>query len=106
MNVFTPGYRVVDDPSANDCFLNEFDDDGIFTGNTTMGGTAFVHGSHRLSVSARLLSDDDDNGRTEHTVMADANNGADAAMIWKEMPQRYKTRKDINAGRDRERIFD
>ncbi len=71
-----------------------------------MGGTAFVHGSHRLSVSARLLSDDDDNGRTEHTVMADANNGADAAMIWKEMPQRYKTRKDINAGRDRERIFD
>ena len=29
-----------------------------------MGGTAFVHGSHRLSVSARLLSEDDNDHMT------------------------------------------
>ncbi|KAL7524670.1 hypothetical protein ACHAWF_003378, partial [Thalassiosira exigua] len=53
-NVFTPGYQVVDEPGSR----NNFDADGVWTGNTDMGGTAFVHGSHRLSVSARLTSEE------------------------------------------------
>mmetsp|Transcript_33575 Transcript_33575/g.70636 ORF Transcript_33575/g.70636 Transcript_33575/m.70636 type:complete len:314 (+) Transcript_33575:123-1064(+) len=44
----------------DECYKHEFDEDGIWTGNSTMGGTAFVHGSHRLSVTKQLLSEDDD----------------------------------------------
>lgn len=57
-NVFTPGYNVVDEPN-NECFRNEFDSDGLWTGNSTIGGTAVVHGSHKLSVTTQLLSEDD-----------------------------------------------
>jgi hypothetical protein len=34
------------------------DHDGNFTGESLIGGTAFVDGSHRLSVTARLTADD------------------------------------------------
>jgi hypothetical protein len=100
MNVFTPGYRVVDDPSANDCFLNEFDDDGIFTGNTTMGGTAFVHGSHKLRVSAMLLSDDDDDRDDARNVTtSDAYAVShDDALVRRDMLQLRTLRPALDAG--------
>ena len=59
LNVFTPGYQVVND-AQNDCVELEFTEDGVWTGNSTMGGTAFVYGSHKLSVSAQLLSEEED----------------------------------------------
>lgn len=37
---------------------NVTDQDGNFTGENLIGGTAFVDGSHRLSVTARLTADD------------------------------------------------
>jgi len=58
LNVFTPGYKV-DNSTNNSSFRNEFHN-GIWTGNSTIGGTAFVHGSHRLSVTAQLLSEEDE----------------------------------------------
>jgi len=58
LNVFTPGYDVINNPN-DDCRRNEFDNDGIWTRNSTVGGTAFVHGSHKLSATAKLLSEDD-----------------------------------------------
>ncbi|KAL9178813.1 hypothetical protein ACHAXT_003944 [Thalassiosira profunda] len=57
-NVFTPGYEVID-ILDNQCYQNEFNLDGIWTGNSTMGGTAFVQGSHKLSVTTQLLAEDD-----------------------------------------------
>ena len=57
LNVFTPGYKVSN--STNTSFRNEFHN-GIWTGNSTIGGTAFVHGSHRLSVTAQLLSEENE----------------------------------------------
>jgi len=56
LNVFTPGYTVEDN---QDGIQNGFDNDGIFTGDSSMGGTALVHGSHKLSVTAELLGDDE-----------------------------------------------
>ena len=35
-----------------------YDNDGNFTGSTSVGGTAFVHGSHKLSVTARWHQED------------------------------------------------
>ena len=58
LNVFTPGYEV-DISTNNSSFRNEFHN-GIWTGSSTIGGTAFVHGSHRLSVTAQLLSEEDE----------------------------------------------
>ena len=92
LNVFTPGYRVVDDP-ANVCLRNEFVD-GMWTGNSTMGGTAFVHGSHRLSVSARLLSDDDEDRMTT----GKDDDGTDTAMMRKKMLQLRTLRPALDAG--------
>lgn len=63
-NVFTPGYKItndVDDELNNktpSCVQNEFLD-GLWTGSSAMGGTALVYESHRLSVSATLLSESD-----------------------------------------------
>jgi len=57
-NVFTPGYKVTDQ-TENPFVKNEFVD-GLWTGSSTMGGTALVYDSHRLSVSAMLLSEGDD----------------------------------------------
>jgi hypothetical protein len=91
LNIFTPGYDIVNE-SVNDCFRNEFDD-GIWTGNSTMGGTAFVHGSHKLSVSAQLLSEDDE----EHMI-TDENYGTDAAMIRKKLLQLRTLRPALDAG--------
>lgn len=64
-NVFTPGYKItndVDDEPNNKtpCVQNEFLD-GLWTGSSTMGGTALVYESQRLSVSATLLSESDSN---------------------------------------------
>ncbi len=100
MNVFTPGYRVVDDASANNCFLNEFDDDGIFTGNTRMGGTAFVHGSHKLRVSTMLLFDDNDDRDDARNVMtSDAFAVArDDASARRDMLQLRTLRPALDAG--------
>ena len=51
VNVFTPGR---DDPNT------VVDVDGTKAGSTTMGGTAFVHGSHRLSFCANFQDGGDD----------------------------------------------
>ena len=78
LNVFTPGYHVVDD-QTDDSVDHEFID-GIWTGNSTMGGTALVYGSHKLSVSAQLLSEEDAGG------MKDDNDAAASStrkkMLW------------------------
>ena len=37
--------------------VGKFDSDGNFTGDSEVGCTAFVHGSHRLSVTARLTTE-------------------------------------------------
>lgn len=37
--------------------VGKFDSDGNFTGDSDVGSTAFVHGSHRLSVTARLTGE-------------------------------------------------
>ena len=58
LNVFTPGYKVIDDPNSC-CYRNEFKD-GIWTGNTTIGGTVVVNGSHKLSITGQLLAEDDE----------------------------------------------
>ncbi|KAL7455089.1 hypothetical protein ACHAWC_006653 [Mediolabrus comicus] len=69
-NVFTPGYKITND--VNDelnnktpCVQNEFLD-GLWTGSSTMGGTALVYDSHRLSVSAKLLSESDGSSSDEN----------------------------------------
>ena len=72
--------------STNNYFQNEFHD-GIWTGNSTIGGTAFVHGSHRLSVTAQLLSDDD---TTIDVDMSDENGEADTALIRKQLLQLHR----------------
>ena len=56
LNVFTPGYTIGDD---QDGIENDFDSDGLFAGDSSMGGTALVHGSHKLSVTAELLGEDE-----------------------------------------------
>ena len=48
-----------------------------------MGGTAFVHGSHRLSISARLLSEDDND-----CMMGDDDDGTDTAMMRRKISAR------------------
>ena len=58
-NVFTPGYTVTNNETESPSVQNDFAD-GEWTGCSTMGGTALVYDSHRLSVSAMLLSEDDD----------------------------------------------
>lgn len=95
MNIFTPGYQIIED-SVNDCFRNEHDCDGIWTGNSTMGGTAFVHGSHMLRVSAQLLSEDD----TEHMVTDedDDSNYTNAAMNRKNLLQLRTLRLSLCEG--------
>ena len=94
LNVFTPGYDVVNDPT-NNYFQNEFHD-GIWTGNSTIGGTAFVHGSNRLSVTAQLLSDDD---TTIDVNMSDKNGGeVDTALIRKQLLQLRTLRPALDQG--------
>jgi ectoine hydroxylase-related dioxygenase (phytanoyl-CoA dioxygenase family) len=58
-----------------------------------MGGTAFVHGSHRLSVSAWLLSEDEDN-----RMPGDDDDGTDAAMMRRKMLQLRTLRPALDAG--------
>lgn len=58
-NIFTPGFTTLCDEKESNYFKHEFDHDGSWTGNTTMGGTALVMGSHKLSVTAALLGEDD-----------------------------------------------
>lgn len=65
-NVFTPGYEISIDQN-NLYFKNEFDDDRTWTGNSTIGGTALVHGSHRLSVTAKLLAEEDEDAHEGDT---------------------------------------
>lgn len=55
VNVFTMGCA-----SGHDCKAN-VDLDGNNTGENLVGGTAFVHGSHCLSVTARLTAENDTN---------------------------------------------
>jgi hypothetical protein len=57
-NVFTPGFITSVDEENDGYFKHEFDNDGVWTGNTTMGGTALVNGSHKLSVTATFLAED------------------------------------------------
>jgi len=103
-NVFAPGYEVMadnddedrdnnDDDGSNKCYRNEFDRDGTWTGNSTMGGTAFVHGSHRLSVSSRLLADDDD-GDAEMTY----DNADDGTSLRRRMLHLRTFRPALEAG--------
>jgi len=58
-----------------------------------MGGTAFVHGSHRLSISAWLLSKDDND-----RMMGDDDDGTDAAMMRRKMLQLRTLRPALDAG--------
>lgn len=51
-NLFILGEDSAKSPQYN------VDHDGNFTGESLIGGTAFVDGSHRLSVTARLTADD------------------------------------------------
>ena len=70
-NVFTPGYKISNDPITTAMIVkNEFDKDGIWTGNSSMGGTALVQGSHQLSVSAMLLSEDELNNNNHNSVLS------------------------------------
>ena len=68
VNVFTPGYRVCNNRS-NPFVQHVFDNDGIWTGNSSMGGTALVHGSQRLSVSAMLLSEEEEEHGNDDDAM-------------------------------------
>jgi len=52
VNVFTMGC------DSNCDYEGDFDIDGNFSGSNLVGGTAFVHGTHRLSVAARLTAED------------------------------------------------
>lgn len=52
LTVYTPG-------SSEKNVENEFID-GMWTGNSTLGGTALVYGSHKLSVSTQLFSEGDE----------------------------------------------
>ena len=58
-NIFTPGFEIISDEENHGYFKHEFDSDGVWTGNTTMGGTALVNGSHKLNVTAKLLGEED-----------------------------------------------
>jgi hypothetical protein len=59
-NIFTPGFAVSGAGRDQSFYRHELDDDGAWTGNTTMGGTALVNESHKLSVTARLMVEDTD----------------------------------------------
>lgn len=86
-NVFTPGYKITNDPEKkNPSVQNEFVD-GLWTGNSTMGGTALVYDSHRLSVSAMLLAEGDDNG-----------NENDDASLRRQLLQLLTLRPALDAG--------
>jgi len=67
-NVFTPGYKVTNDQTDNPSVQNEFVD-GLWTGSSTMGGTALVYDSHRLSVSAMLLAESDDGNDNDNASL-------------------------------------
>mmetsp|Transcript_9230 Transcript_9230/g.20823 ORF Transcript_9230/g.20823 Transcript_9230/m.20823 type:complete len:644 (-) Transcript_9230:1221-3152(-) len=88
LNVFTPGYNVIND-SRNNSFQNEFHGE-VFTGNSTIGGTAFVHGSHKLSVSTELLSEDGSD--------MDGNVDDNAALIRRQSLQLRTLRPALDAG--------
>ncbi|KAL7535354.1 hypothetical protein ACHAXR_006439 [Thalassiosira sp. AJA248-18] len=91
LNVFTPGYNVINDPN-NNCYQNEFVD-GIWTGNSTMGGTALVHGSHKLSVTTQLLSEDDSD------MSKNGNNGTnDDALLRRQLLQLRTLRPALDTG--------
>ena len=86
-NVFTPGYRITNDQTENSPSVqNEFVD-GLWTGNSTMGGTALVYDSHRLSVSAMLLSEDDK-----------GNENDDDASLRRQLLQLLTLRPALDAG--------
>ena len=85
LNVFTPGY-MVNDCTTNCYYRNEFSD-GIWTGNSTLGGTAFVQGSHKLSVTAELLSESEDTTGEDNT-----------ALIRKQLLQLRTLRPALDAG--------
>lgn len=61
-----------DECKSNDLSVGEFDLDGIFTGNSPIGGTAFIHGSHRLSIAARLTAEDNLVGRSAASAKKEA----------------------------------
>jgi hypothetical protein len=101
LNVFTPGYHVADDPN-DDCVEHEFTDDGIWTGNSTIGGTAFVYGSHKLSVSAQLLSEEDNGtGKQDHMMVGSMDNAtaiSATASMRKKMLWLRTLRPSLEAG--------
>ena len=68
LKIITPGYQVLRDSTCNE---HEFTEDGMWTGNTRMGGMAFVYGSHKLDVAARLMSQEysNDNDRTRKEML-------------------------------------
>lgn len=71
LKVITPGYQVSKDSIHTSCDEFEFTDEGIWTGNATAGGMAFVYGSHKLDVAARLMSQEycNDNDRTRKEML-------------------------------------
>uniref|UniRef100_A0A7S1GPF1 Phytanoyl-CoA dioxygenase n=1 Tax=Cyclophora tenuis TaxID=216820 RepID=A0A7S1GPF1_CYCTE len=58
INAFAPGWTT-DPTAAAAAAAVGTDKDGCFTGCTDIGGTAFVHGSHRLSFTADVVSHDE-----------------------------------------------
>ncbi len=101
LNVFTPGYQVVDEANNDDdCVKHEFCN-GIWTGNSTMGGTAFVYGSHKLSVSAQLLSEEEDGAGWKDVKKGSMENGAAgsaSASMRKKMLWLRTLRPSLEAG--------
>lgn len=87
-NVFTPGY-IPSNEQGVPYFKNDFDNDGVWTGNSTIGGTALVDGSHKLSVTARLLSDEED---------ASNDRSNSESMIRRQLLQLHTIRPALNVG--------
>lgn len=71
LSVITPGYQIVKDSSSPSSIQHEFTDDGMWTGNSKTGGMAFVLGSHKLDVTARLMSQEyrNDNERMREEML-------------------------------------
>ena len=95
-NVFTPGYdrksRTGADAAApTDNNDDELDADGNWTGNSSMGGTAFVEGSHRLSVSAMLTLEEEEYNN-------DNGNGDELPLSRRDMLRMRTIRPALEAG--------
>jgi hypothetical protein len=86
-NVFTPGYIITNEKDKQ-YVQNEFVD-GLWTGSSTMGGTALVYDSHRLSVSAMLLGEDSS---------CDSGNDVTASPLRRQLLQLLTLRPALDAG--------